>query len=149
MTLAAFDATLKLYLSGKRKEIPVIRMLETDKSILLERARRLCRILKRRAARLDAGDFTISVVETEDAVGGGAFPTDTLPGYGAALRSSSIGAQTLAARLRAAPFPVISAIREGCVVLHVRTLLDGDEKRIASAFTAALSVAPAAPAAIH
>ncbi|MDR2796342.1 MAG: L-seryl-tRNA(Sec) selenium transferase [Spirochaetaceae bacterium] len=138
MTLAAFDATLRLYLSGRRREIPVIRMIEADKGLLLERAGRLRRMLKRLAEVSSAGDFTISVVETEDAVGGGAFPTDTLPGYGVALRSLSVDAEVLAAGLRAAPVPVIPAIREGRVVLHARTLLAGDEKRIASAFALCL-----------
>jgi L-seryl-tRNA(Ser) seleniumtransferase len=133
MTLAAFDATLQLYLSGRQREIPVIRMIETDKSVLLEKARKLSRVLKRRAADLGASDITVSVVETEDAVGGGTFPADTLPGYGVSLRSASAGAEDVAAALRAAPVPVIPAVRDGCVVLHTRTLLAGDEKRIASA----------------
>jgi L-seryl-tRNA(Ser) seleniumtransferase len=138
MTLAAFDATLRLYLAGRQGEIPVIRMIETDSSILFERARKLCRILTRRAAELEAGDVTISVVETEDAVGGGAFPAETLPGYGAAIRSASISVEIMAADFRSAAVPVIAAIRDDRVVIHTRTLLAGDEQRIASAF--ALSI---------
>ena len=136
MTLAAFDATLRIYLSGRQGEIPVIRMIEMDKSVLLERARRLCRILKRTAANLGAGDFDISVVETEDAIGGGSFPTDLLPGFGVGIfsNSPSFTAETLAAGLRTASVPVISAIRDNRVILHVRTLLKGDEQLIASAF---------------
>jgi L-seryl-tRNA(Ser) seleniumtransferase len=134
MTLAAFDATLRLHLAGRRGEIPVIGMIEADKRLLLERAGRLCRILKRCAAKLATGDFTISVVETEDAIGGGTFPTDTLPGYGVSIRSAS--AEALAKAFRTAPLPVIPAIRDGSVVLHVRTLLPGDERRIAAAFAA-------------
>jgi L-seryl-tRNA(Ser) seleniumtransferase len=134
MTLAAFDATLRLYLAGKEAEIPVIRMVEADGAVLLEKARRLRRLLQRRAAALGAGGFEFSVVETEDAVGGGAFPTDTLPGYGVGIRSASVGAEALAAALRTASIPVVAAIREGRVVLHVRALLDGDERRIAAAF---------------
>jgi L-seryl-tRNA(Ser) seleniumtransferase len=137
MTLAAFDATLRLYLSGRREELPVIRMIEMDKSLLLKKARRLRRMLKRCAADLGAGDCTISVVETEDAIGGGTFPTDTLPGYGVGIRSAS--ADSLAGALRTAPVPVIPAIRDGRVVLHLRTLLPGDENRIAAAFALYLS----------
>ena len=132
MTLAAFDATLRLYLSGRQREIPVIRMIETDRAVLLEKARRLSRLLKRVAADLEAADITVSVAETEDAAGGGTFPADTLPGYGVRLRSASVGAEALAAALRTAPVPVIPAVRDDSVVLHVRTLLEGDEKRIAS-----------------
>ena len=135
MTLAAFDATLRLYLSGRQRDIPVVRMIETDKAVLLEKARRLSRILKRVAAASGVAGITVSVVETEDAAGGGTFPADTLPGYGVSLRSASGGggAEALAAALRAAPVPVIAAIRDDSVVLHTRALLEGDEKRIASA----------------
>ncbi len=148
MTFAAFDATLRLYLAGRQGEIPVIRMIETDKSALLERARRLCRSLKRGAAKRGAGGFAVSVVETEDAIGGGSFPTDMLPGFGVGIRSACFSAETLAAGLRAAPVPVIPAIREGCVILHVRTLLTGDEQLIASAFLKFFMPAkPALPAA--
>ncbi|GHV76205.1 L-seryl-tRNA(Sec) selenium transferase [Spirochaetia bacterium] len=141
MTLAAFDATLRLYLSGRQNTIPVIGMIELDKSVLLEGARRLCRMLKRIAADLDAGDFDILVVETEDAIGGGSFPTDLLSGFGVGIRSNSFTAETLAAGLRAAPIPVIPAIHEDRVILHVRTLLKGDEKLIASAFSSAITAA--------
>jgi L-seryl-tRNA(Ser) seleniumtransferase len=139
MTLAAFDATLRLYLAGRQNTIPVIRMIELDEKMLLERARRLCRMLKRAAVNMGAGDFDISVVETEDAIGGGSFPTDLLPGFGVGIRSNSFTAETLAAGLRTAPVPVIPAIREGRVILHARTLLSGDEKLIASALSFAFS----------
>jgi L-seryl-tRNA(Ser) seleniumtransferase len=119
-------------------------MIEADKGGLLERARRLRRVLSRRAAELGAGGITVFVVETKDAVGGGAFPADTLPGYGVSIRSDSISAESLAADFRGAPAPVIAAIRDGSVVLHVRALLSGDEQRIATAFCHALS-APACP----
>jgi L-seryl-tRNA(Ser) seleniumtransferase len=138
MTLAAFEATLRLYLCGKQSAIPVIRMIEIEKSALLQSARRLCRTIKRAAANLSRNmgeGMSITVVETEDAIGGGSFPTDALAGFGVAIRSSSFSAETLAASLRAAPFPVISAIHEDSVILHVRTLLPGDEKRIAEAFS--------------
>ncbi|AEF84077.1 L-seryl-tRNA(Sec) selenium transferase [Treponema primitia ZAS-2] len=151
MTLAAFEATLRLHLSGKQGRIPVIGMIETDKPVLLERARRLCRLLKQSATcntdfsrqvpcavKPGAGDFTIAVVETEDAIGGGSFPTDLLPGFGVAISSPSFSAEILAAGLRAATIPVIPAIREGRVILHLRTLLPGDEKLIAASFTSAI-----------
>jgi L-seryl-tRNA(Ser) seleniumtransferase len=137
MTLAAFEATLRLHLSGKQGRIPVIGMIEADKGVLLEKTRRLCRLLKHSAVvKPGAGDFTIAVVETEDAIGGGSFPTDLLPGFGVAISSPSFSAETLAAGLRTAAVPVIPAIREGRVILHVRTLLPGDEKSIAEAFLA-------------
>ncbi|MDR1095831.1 MAG: L-seryl-tRNA(Sec) selenium transferase [Spirochaetaceae bacterium] len=150
MTLAAFEATLRIYLSGRQGEIPVIRMIEADATVLLKRARALCGILnrvtkefaaKRRTAGLpDAGDYGFRVAETRDAAGGGAYPVDALPGYGVGIRSGpSVKAETLAAALRSARVPVVAGIRDGTVILHVRTLLPGDEKLIAASFAEAIS----------
>jgi L-seryl-tRNA(Ser) seleniumtransferase len=135
MTLAAFEATLRLYLSGRHGEIPVIRMIETGQSALLEKARALRRLLQRTAAKRGAEDFVISVVETDDAVGGGAFPGGLLPGAGVAVSSASVSAAALHSGLRAADIPVIALIRADRVILHVRTLLKGDEQLIAAAFS--------------
>jgi L-seryl-tRNA(Ser) seleniumtransferase len=52
-----------------------------------------------------------------------------------------MNAETLAANLRTARIPVIPGIRDGGVVIHVRTLLPGDEKRVAASFAEALGVA--------
>jgi L-seryl-tRNA(Ser) seleniumtransferase len=138
MTLAAFEATLRLYLSGRQGAIPVISMIEADGAALLKKAHALCGMLKKRAAAAAANsggnDFTISVAETSDAIGGGSYPTDVLPGFGVEIKSASFSAETLAARLRTARIPVIAGIRDGGVILHVRTLLPGDEQSIAASF---------------
>jgi L-seryl-tRNA(Ser) seleniumtransferase len=144
MTLAAFEATLRVYLSGRQRAIPVIRMIEADKSALRKKARALFRLLKETAANLpqqtaipmpNMCNFTASVVETCDAVGGGAYPTEALPGFGVEIRADSFSAETLASDLRMAHVPVIAGIRDGSLILHVRTLLPGDEKLIAASFT--------------
>ncbi|MDR2490430.1 MAG: L-seryl-tRNA(Sec) selenium transferase, partial [Spirochaetaceae bacterium] len=142
MTLAAFEATLRLYLAGRHGEIPAINMIERDTATLLHNARRLCRQLRQiaaQAAGAGARNVTLSVIETDDAVGGGAFPTDKLAGFGVGIHSPDFAAETLAAALRTAARPVIPAIRDGQVVLHVRTLLPGDEKTIAASFLQALT----------
>jgi L-seryl-tRNA(Ser) seleniumtransferase len=77
-------------------------------------------------------------VETLDAIGGGAFPTDALAGFGVGIRFGGRSAESLAVALRTAAVPVIPGIRDGQVILHVRTLLEGDETSIASSFSEAL-----------
>jgi L-seryl-tRNA(Ser) seleniumtransferase len=141
MTLAAFEATLRLYLAGRQNEIPVIRMLEATRSALLVKARRLCRALKRATGRAGKPTVQFSVVETDDAAGGGAFPTDVLPGYGVAVVSLSQSPENLAVALRTGPVPIITGLREGKLILHVRTLLDNDEKTIVAAFSRIFSAA--------
>ncbi|GMO56493.1 MAG: L-seryl-tRNA(Sec) selenium transferase [Termitinemataceae bacterium] len=133
MTLAAFEATLRLYLCGRHSEIPVIKMIEMDKNELLKKAQNLCRLLRKICC--DRVPLTFSVVETQDAIGGGSFPTDMLAGYGVAISCAdeSQSCKDLAASLRAAAVPVISTINEDRVILHVRTLLNGDETLISEA----------------
>jgi L-seryl-tRNA(Ser) seleniumtransferase len=134
MTLAAFEATLRLYLTGRQAEIPVIQMIEADSDALLARARNLRRLLLNVAAKNGISGVEILVVETEDAVGGGAFPCGILPGYGVAISFAGQNAETIASAFRLAAVPVIPAIHNGQAILHVRTLLAGDEKIIAAAF---------------
>jgi L-seryl-tRNA(Ser) seleniumtransferase len=151
MTLAAFEATLRLYLSGRRKEIPVIGMIEADPGDLHKKARKLCRVLKETAEKMNPGAFTLSVVETRDAVGGGAYPTGILGGFGVVRRPGSAEAwaaartEALAAGMRTAAIPVIAGISDGSVILHVRTLLKGEEGLIPGSFAQALQALPAAP----
>jgi len=139
MTLAAFEATLRMYLAGRQGEIPVIKMIQASEETLLKKARKLCAELRQIAARQGTADFHIELVQTDDCIGGGAFPTDKLCGCGVALRSSSLGAEHFAAAFRAESVPVIASVRYGCVVLNVRTLLDGDEKEIAASFSRIIS----------
>ncbi|MDR2659669.1 MAG: L-seryl-tRNA(Sec) selenium transferase [Spirochaetaceae bacterium] len=141
MTLAAFEATLRLYLSGKRQRIPVIRMIEISRPELLKKARALLRLLKQTAAaNSQADNFSISVVETRDTTGGGSYPTDTLPGFGVEIKPVNGCEEALALSLRRTRVPVISSMRGGGVILHVRTLLPGDEKQTAASFAEAISV---------
>ena len=143
MTLAAFEATLRIYLSGRRDEIPVIKMIETDEGVLLKKARQLCAKLKQTAKTGEAkdisNDISFEVVQVDDAIGGGAFPTERLSGFGVGIQSASRSAESLALAFRTAPVPIIPGIRDGRVILHVRTLLDGDEERIISSFSNILS----------
>jgi L-seryl-tRNA(Ser) seleniumtransferase len=138
MTLAAFEATARLHLAGRQGELPAIRLIQQDGDALLKKARSLLWALQRAADALGRSDYGFSVVETQDAVGGGAFPGEALPGFGVGIRPASRGAGSLAHALRTARVPVIPALRDGQVVLHVRTLLGGDESRVAAAFSQAL-----------
>ena len=139
MTLAAFEATLRIYISGRQGDIPVIKMMEMKESSLLKKARRLCTLLKKTAKSAGADDFAITVVKTNDAIGGGAFPADQLPGFGVGIHSASISDESLALGLRTARFPVIPGIQDGLVILHARTLLENEEKIICASFKELLS----------
>lgn len=135
MTLAAFEATLRLYLSGKHLRIPTLAMLKETGDSLRRKARRLSDRLK----KILPAD-TVSLVEADDAVGGGAFPAERLPGWAVGIVMDSLGsAGSVLSLLRSLPVPVIAGARDNMVLLHVRTLLPGDEERICDAFRAVAS----------
>ena len=134
MTLAAFEATLRLYLSERTGEIPTLAMISASKEGLRKRAKRLAEKLR----KILPGK-NIYLVEAEDAVGGGAFPAEALPGWGVALPGGPWGsAGNLLALLRQGQPPVIAGARDNEAIFHVRTLLPGDEERICRSLRAAL-----------
>lgn len=129
MTLAALEATLRLYRDPERarREIPVLRMLTESVETLRGRAERL------RAAgpasldaRLEAG---------ESAAGGGSFPDSTLPTTLFTLASSRAGAESLALRLRRNDPPIVARVQSGRVVLDPRTLSDAEVAVVVAALT--------------
>lgn len=135
MTLAAFEATLRLYLKGDERSIPSVAMLFRGRMELKRQAHNLARRLKALFKDSKLRSVSIEVTETVDAVGGGAFPQSELSGYAVALCLPEIGnAGKLAGRLRAANTPVIAGISGNKLLLHVRTVMVEDEKLIISAF---------------
>ncbi|MDO9508767.1 MAG: L-seryl-tRNA(Sec) selenium transferase [Thermovirgaceae bacterium] len=133
MTLAAFETTMRLYLEGRADEIPTLRMLMFSPDDLLKRAKSLARKIRKESG----GD--VSVIETPDAVGGGAFPATDLPGYGVVLTlPSRISDGTALKSLRGGPVPIVASARAGAVIFHTRTLLDGDDIIIARGVRALL-----------
>jgi len=130
MTLAAFEATLRLYLSDRPLDIPTLSMISEKPEDLRKKAASLSLKLKKTLP-----GASVSVVEAEDAVGGGAFPAEILSGWGVAVSMESLGsAGNILALLRECTVPVIAGARENMAVLHVRTLIQGDEDIICSAF---------------
>ncbi len=133
MTLAAFEATLRLYLRGKEEKIPTIAMLSVGKDTLKARAEALLHSL-----RTAFPDGRFSLTEVDDAVGGGAFPAETLSGWGVAVSLEQWGSAGRVQRLlRRSEPPVVAGARENETILHVRTLLSGDDERILAAFQSA------------
>ncbi|HRV99673.1 MAG TPA: L-seryl-tRNA(Sec) selenium transferase, partial [Aminobacteriaceae bacterium] len=130
MTLAAFEATLRLYLRGEEKRIPTVSMLFAESHSLQLRAEALLNTLR---SSFPNGQFTLT--EVDDAVGGGAFPAEKLPGWGVSVSMEDWGSAGRVQRLlRGAQPPVVAGARENETILHVRTLLPGDEERILEAF---------------
>ena len=131
MTLAALEATLRLYLEEPRAlaEIPTLKML-TRPVAELDRA---ARALARRVRRRFGASLKVAVVASEGRAGGGALPQASLPSRALTLAVAPLAPQELEARLRQAGTPVIGRVEHGVVWLDVRTLLPGDEAAIMAA----------------
>ena len=131
MTLAALEATLRLYLEEPRAlaEIPTLRMLTRPVAELDRQARALARRVRRRF-----GDrLQVEVVKSEGRAGGGALPQAPLPSRALTLAVAPLAPQELEARLRQAGTPVIGRVERGVVVLDLRTVLPGDQESLMAA----------------
>ena len=124
MTLAALEATLRLYLHPEKlhQTLPTLRLLTRTPEAMREPGARLLEALAPAFP-----DFTLRLEPCLSQIGSGSLPVDRLPslaltftpvdGRGSALAS-------LAARLRTRPVPVIGRIGDGRLWLDLRCLED-------------------------
>lgn len=135
MTLAAFEATLRLYLKGEISSIPTLAMVFRNAEGLKRQARNFARRLKKLFRNSNFRSVEIAARQVLDTVGGGAFPQSELVGWAVAVRLPEIGnASKLADKLRAASVPIIAAASADRLLLHMRTITMEDEKLILAAF---------------
>jgi len=137
LTLAALEATLRLYLDPQKalKEIPVLGMLDASPAQLLKRSRSLARRLQLRSGE----QARIEVIEEVSCVGGGALPLTELPGHAVSISPKRINVDTLSERLRHSTPPVIGRIQEDRLILNPRTLRQDEEKFLIETVTRALN----------
>jgi L-seryl-tRNA(Ser) seleniumtransferase len=129
MTLSALEATLRLYLEGRHHHIPTLNMLATSREDL----EKIATSLQHRLLDATGDACTATITETRDVVGGGAFPETVLDGIGLRIESKQLDEQTILDGLRRNKPPVVGVVENGAVVLHVRTLLHGDEEIVLDA----------------
>lgn len=131
LTLAALEATLRLYLEPERalREIPVLAMLTTSADDIESRAQGLAGSL--RESGIDA-----MVVNSSASVGGGAFPTVEIPSFAVALNYNADSAEK---RLRLGEPPVIGRIAEGRLILDLRSVVPRDDGALGAAIVRALA----------
>jgi L-seryl-tRNA(Ser) seleniumtransferase len=136
LSIAALDWTLGAYLDGRaEREVPVLRQLFVGVAELEQRARNLAA----RLTKLATAATALEVLAAPDRafVGGGSLPGLELDTWVVRLRGAP-GAEEIAKRLRRASTPVLARVRDGAVLVDVRTLLDDDEARIEAALGEAL-----------
>jgi L-seryl-tRNA(Ser) seleniumtransferase len=136
MTLAALEATLRLYLHEDRalQEIPGLRMLGTPLSELRQRAEEL-------AARLREAEGLATVTVQEDIafVGGGSLPDQAMKTHVVAIEAHGLTDTELAHRLRTGTPAVVGRLRDGKLVLDLRTIFPHQEDALLLAVRRALT----------
>jgi L-seryl-tRNA(Ser) seleniumtransferase len=120
MTLAALEATLRLYLDPERArlEIPTLRMLTESVDLVTVNAEML-------ASRITAACGDVFAVATESDVsraGGGALPLADIPTTVVTLVPATMSANDLESKLRLGEPTIVARIRDGRLVLDPRTL---------------------------
>ncbi len=119
MTLAALEATLRLYLNQEQalRQVPVLRLLGIPLAELRQRAEAL-------AVRLREIEGVAGVKVTEDVayVGGGSLPDQAMKTYVLEIEARDKSDADLAHRLRTGTPAVMGRLRDGKLLLDVRTV---------------------------
>jgi len=135
MTLAALEATLRLYLNEERAlaDVPTLRMLGLSKEDLRQRATAL-------AERLRAiSGLRVGVRNDVAFVGGGSLPDRPLATAVIEISSRDVSDAELAARLRTGTPAVLGRVQDGKVLLDMRTVFDDQMEPLVEAVRAAVS----------
>jgi len=136
MTLAALEATLRLYLDMDtvRREVPTLRMITASQDSLRSKARRLAD-----AVRAELGDTAVVAMRKGfSRVGGGAFPEYDLPGTLVSVEVPEISAESLREALLGTDPPLVARIEEDAFLLDPRTLASSELKLAADALRQAV-----------
>ncbi len=140
LVYAALEATLGLYLGDDDAAVaavPALRQLLAPREELRARAEALAGALTG-ALEASAG-LEVRVVDCESRAGSGSLPTRGYPSAGVELRAAGLSADRLAARLRAGDPPVVARVRDGAVLLDVRTVEEAEAPVVVACVERALA----------
>lgn len=127
MTLAALEATLRLYLDEEKagKEIPLLAQLSITREELEKKAGILMQLIKKIPV------ITAEIVAADGQVGGGSMPNQMIPSICIALEAKGVSANALDLRLNNAETPIIGRIQKDRYLLDMRTIETRDFETIA------------------
>ncbi len=131
LTLAALEATLRVYASGHRllERLPTLGLLARERADIRATAERVAPALQ--AAVGEA--FAVTVEDCASQIGSGAQPVERLPSAALVLRAPAKAKgralDSLEKRLRALPVPVLGRVHDGALWLDCRCVLPDDEPR--------------------
>ena len=125
MTLAALEATLRLYLHPEKlaAELPTLRLLSRTAEEIHQQALRLREPLSQRYG----DEFAVQVMPCASQIGSGSLPSESLPSAAIALTpldGKGSRLEALSTAWRSLPVPVIGRIYDGRLWLDLRCLED-------------------------
>ncbi|RKU13639.1 L-seryl-tRNA(Sec) selenium transferase [Candidatus Poribacteria bacterium] len=131
LTIAALEATLRLYLNEKdlTEKLPMLQRYTRSMTDLRETAEKLANFLR----HIFRDAIEVTVEESTAQLGSGSLPVDTLPSLAICIHSPQISAETVAAHFRAQPIPVIGRVQDERFRLDVRTVVGKELVWIADA----------------
>ncbi len=134
MTLAALEATLRIYLNEEKalRAIPVLHLL----SVPLEELRQRAEALAGRLRTL-AGLESVASVEDVAYVGGGSLPDQQMKTWVVEVKPRGMSDADFAQRLRVGTPAVMARLRDGKLVLDVRTIFPHQVDALVDAIRAA------------
>jgi L-seryl-tRNA(Ser) seleniumtransferase len=136
LTLAALEATLRLYLQPRQalSEVPVLSMFAAERLQQKSRCEALCqRLLEEQVAA------EVKLVEDVARVGGGAMPLTELADWAVAVRPHHASVADLAARLRDYTPALIARIRDDALLVNLRAVFAPEDSLVAQLLAAALT----------
>ena len=122
LTIAALEATLRLYLNekGLTEKLPMLHRYTRS----IDELRRIAEKLAGRLRQIFGDAIQVTIEESAAQIGSGSLPVDTLPSFAVALESTQISAEALAAHFRAQPIPIIGRTQDERFWLDVRTVFE-------------------------
>ena len=135
MTLAALEETLRIYLEGSSKEVPLWAMTAASGEELEGRANALVSTLE-----AEVGDAAkIEAVTHGSLAGGGSVPGAELGSWAVAIAHATHSAAEVERSLRFGQPPVIARVEDDRVLIDLRTVPPSQDGVLGDAVTAALS----------
>ena len=136
MTIAALEATLRLYLDEERavKEIPTLRMLTYTIDEIEEKAKKLYNQIRARLENSNCGlseRLELYIERCVGQVGGGSMPTEELDSFAVVIKTKDMSLNKFEEALRLSKSHIIARVYDEKYELDCRTIFESQFEDIA------------------
>lgn len=130
LTLAALAATLSAWKRGRWRDFPVYRAAAASLASLEQRG---AAILASLARRPEGARVRAELVASSALFGGGTSPEKSFPSRALAVAVPGVAPDTLAARWRTRPLPLVGRVAQGRALVDLRSILPGEDADLTDA----------------